>query len=88
MIRHNMYEELCRIREILAMQTVIQGIALKDGMFDTADPHELAMADHYTKMMEKALVMAFPERTLRKYTEEELCDICLKPREICRGEHA
>ena len=57
-------------------------------MWDGSDPREVAMSDQYTKMMEKAIVMAFPERSLRKYEEEELCDICLKPREICRGEHA
>jgi hypothetical protein len=88
MIRHNIYEELCRIREILAMQTVLKGIEMKDIMWDGNDPHEVAMSDQYTKMMEKAIVMAFPERSLRTYEEEELCDICLKPRVICRGEHA
>ena len=88
MIRHNIYEELCRIREILAMQTVLKGMAMKDEKWDASDPHEVAMADQYTKMMEKAIVMAFPERSLRTYEEEELCDICLKPRVICRGEHA
>ena len=88
MIRHNIYEELCRIREILAMQTVLKGIEMKDLMWDGSDPREVAMSDQYTKMMEKAIVMAFPERSLRKYEEEELCDICLKPRVICRDEHA
>ena len=61
---------------------------MKDAKWDASNPHEVAMTEHYTNMMEKAIVMAFPERTLRTYEEEELCDICLKPRVLCRGEHA
>jgi len=66
------------------MQTVVQGINIKNESFDTSDPHEMAMADQYGKMMEKCLHLAFPERMMRKYDEDELCNICLKPRQICR----
>ena len=84
--QHNLYEELCRIREIFAMQTIVQGMGIRAETFDTSDPHQVAMADHYQKMMEKCIHLAFPERTMREYDEDELCNICLKPRQICREE--
>jgi len=87
MIRHSIYEELVRIREVLAMQVVLSGINMKSKKFDPNDVHEVAMADQYQKMMEKCIGYAFPERVMRKFEEEELCDICLRPRHLCREEH-
>ena len=86
MIRHNIYEELCRIREILAMQILMTGLALPDREI-SADTRR---GNRYEQIMIKCLRAAFPEEIEmeEEEEEEELCDICLKPRVICRGEHA
>jgi len=68
--QHNIYEELCRIREILAMQTVLTGLKMKDLEYPDT-PQGVIMGEHYHDMMVKALRMAFPERILRERTEEE-----------------
>ena len=66
------------------MQILMTGLALPDREI-SADTRR---GNRYEEIMVKCLRAAFPEEIeMEEEEEEELCNICLKPREVCRSQH-